>query len=274
MPIETVPSSFDSCSVSSFENNQMKSEESSYSRIIHSNFEAGQDYMPSEPVRVAGTKPWFSQDWRRRWDMDDGRQRFLHYTAHQPQFEPQTFPQSDRPCVVLPPPSSLIPPHEPLLNRHHIMAADPPSTEHDYALYSDQRGNKDTKFEKVNKRKRNRPLPSISTPGYHYEVLNMTKRKRSKRDASAAETLASFGRLPRSPPSHNDMITEGYSGDEYEYRGRNRGDSSCHDSQTLMIEVKLSLVHVHPNLDLPKNPFCFRSNSQAARILCALSTRR
>jgi hypothetical protein len=147
-----------------------------------------------------------------------------HTPYHQTQAGPQSLGRSN---LILPPPSSLLPP---LKYRPAMMTNVPQHA--GYNVYVDQTKVKSTK------RKRNPSPPEMSAQGCHYEVLNMTKRKRSKRDATAAETLASFSRLSASNPPY--FGAEGpRCVDEYKHsRGRNKGDMNYHDSQSLVFEVR------------------------------------
>ncbi|KAI8580894.1 hypothetical protein K450DRAFT_235105 [Umbelopsis ramanniana AG] len=158
---------------------------------------------------------------------------------HSPQYPSPSEPQFlGRSTLILPPPSSLMP----TFNYRPTMM----TTGHQYSGYNVFVDQSDVKS---SKRKRNSSPPvNVSTSGCHYEVLNMAKRKRSKRDATAAETLASFSRLSTNTAPYYSAEGAGC-GDKYKHnRGRNKGDSGCHDSQSLVFE--------------------------AARILCGLSTRR
>jgi hypothetical protein len=180
--------------------------------------------------QVVEFKPWLQDDWRRRLNNHEDHLPFLTYNLHPMEHSPHTH----RPYVVLPPPSSLLLPHEPSdehvvphrLQMHHPVQ---------YTTFVNRKNDSNAKFEKSNRKKRARPfpLPIVTTTGYHYEVLNMTKPKRSKRDATAAETLTLF-----SQNTHNDRMTEGpqYDGGN-EDRGQARGDFRQQDSQTLVLEV-------------------------------------
>lgn len=192
--------------------------------------------------QVVEFKPWLQDDRRRRLNKDEDRLPFLTYNLHPMEHNPHTA----RPYVVLPPPSSLIPPHE--ASDEHVVPHRP-QMHHpvSYTTFVNRKNDSNNKFERSNRKKRAHPFPSpiVTSAGYHYEVLNMTKRKRSKRDSAAAETLTLF-----SQKTHNDRIAEGllYDGGN-EDRGHARGDSRHpNSSQTVVLE--------------------------AARILCALSTTR
>lgn len=150
---------------------------------------------------------------------------------HSPQYPPQSEAQFlGRSNLILPPPSSLMP----TFNYRPTMM----NSGHQYSGYHVFVDQSDIK---TPKRKRNpSPPANMSTPGCHYEVLNMTKRKRSKRDATAAETLASFSRFSTITAPYYSAEGAGC-GDKYKHsRGRNKGDSGCHDSQSLVLEVSLN----------------------------------
>jgi hypothetical protein len=203
-------------------------------------------------------------EWNRHIKTDESSQRFLHYTPHYAE-QSRSFGRSN---LILPPPSSLMPPHE----LADFRPPPPLKTSQGYSAFVHQSEGK--QLERTSKRKRNRSLPPpiVSTPGYHYQVLNMAKRKRSKRDATAAETLASFSRLSPSTGPYYSAEGPRCGGDEYKHN-RGRGESSYHDSQTLVIEVRNHALNL-------MSPFAFsiliqtQFVTQAARILCALSTRR
>ncbi|GAB5586966.1 hypothetical protein Unana1_01866, partial [Umbelopsis nana] len=196
-------------------------------------------YSTSEPYETKHYRPYESSSlsdhdtrqqhgWNQPLKMEES-QGFLHYTPPYTS-ESQAFGRSN---LILPPPSSLIP-----------TLVDPYGQNQGYNMFTHQRDERANKVDRVARRKSKRqlpppPPPPVSTPGYHYEVLNMAKPKRSKRDATAAETLASFSRLsPTTGPNYSGA--EGSrcaGGDEYNNsRGRNTGESSYHDSQTLVIE--------------------------------------
>lgn len=192
---------------------------------------------------VVEFKPWLQDDWRRRLNKDDDRLPFLTYNLHPTEHNPQAA----RPYVVLPPPSQLFQPHD--ASDEHVVPHRP-QMHHPvhYTTFVNGKNDNTGKFERSNKKKRAHPFPSpmVTGPAYHYEVLNMTKRKRSKRDSAAAETLTLF-----SQKTHNDRISEElpqYDGGN-EDRGYARGDSRHQDSSQIVV-------------------------LEAARILCALSTTR